>query len=88
MLCGSFDIVKLAWSDCKWFLLGALCRRILNFNIDVYKDRDNIAYDNVAQAMEKVEKKGYGEVLVVTTYVINGEEYDHMAQMLKAIATY
>ena len=38
--------------------------------------------------MEKVEKKGYGEVIVVTTYVINGEEYDHMAQMLKAIATY
>lgn len=53
--------------------------------IDIYKDRDNIDYDNVTEAMEKIKKAGYGEVLVVPTHVINGEEYD---QMMDAIEVY
>lgn len=46
--------------------------------IDIYKDRDELVYNNVAEAMELIKKKGYGEVLVVPTHVINGEEYDQM----------
>ena len=46
--------------------------------IDIYENRDEITYFNVAQAMEKIKKEGYGEVLVVPTHVINGEEYDQM----------
>ncbi len=46
--------------------------------IDVYENRDEITYNNVAQAMEKIKKEGYGEVLVVPTHVINGAEYDQM----------
>lgn len=53
--------------------------------IDVYKNRDGIHYDNVAMAMDKVKKGGYGEVLVVPTHVINGAEYD---EMMAAIEPY
>jgi len=53
--------------------------------IDIYKDRDNIHYNHVTEAMEKIKKAGYGEVLVVPTHVINGEEYD---QMMEAIDIY
>lgn len=51
--------------------------------IDVYKERDNIEYDNVEQAIEKIYKEKYGEVLVVPTHVINGEEYDQMNEALQ-----
>lgn len=51
--------------------------------IDVYKDRDNIEFLNVSQAIENIYKKGYGEVLVVPTLIINGEEYDQMNEALE-----
>lgn len=51
--------------------------------IDIYKDRDGIEYDNVSQAIEKIYKEKYGEVLVVPTHVINGEEYDQMTEELR-----
>lgn len=50
--------------------------------IDIYKDRDGIEYDNVSKAIEKIYKEKYGEVLVVPTHVINGEEYDQMTEEL------
>lgn len=50
--------------------------------IDVYKDRDKIEIDNVSQAIEKIYDAGYGEVLVVPTLVINGEEKDEMDEAL------
>lgn len=53
--------------------------------IDIYADRDGIDYDHVEEAMEKIKKAGYGEVLVVPTHVINGEEYD---EMMAAIEPY
>ena len=54
--------------------------------IDVYKDRDDIEYKNVDQQIEEIYKKGYGEVLVVPTHVINGEEYDQMNEELEPFA--
>lgn len=48
--------------------------------IDVYKDRDNLEILNIREAIESIYKKGYGEVLVVPTLVINGEEYDEIIQ--------
>lgn len=50
--------------------------------IDVYKNRDQVAYDNVDQAIEKIYKEKYGEVLVVPTHVINGDEYDQIIEAL------
>jgi sirohydrochlorin cobaltochelatase len=44
--------------------------------IDILKSRDGIETDNVAGAIEKLYKEGYGEVLVQPLHVINGEEYD------------
>lgn len=51
--------------------------------IDIYKDRDQVTYKNVAEQIENIYKKGYGEVLVVPTHVINGEEYDQMNEALQ-----
>lgn len=51
--------------------------------IDVYKDRDNIDYLNVEQAIEEIYKGKYGQVLVVPTHVINGEEYDQMIEAIR-----
>lgn len=46
--------------------------------IDVYSSRDNIDILNVDMAIEKIYKAGYGDLLIVPTHVINGEEYDQM----------
>lgn len=51
--------------------------------IDVYADRDGIEIDNVSTAIEKIYKAGYGEVLVVPTLVINGEEQEEMSEDLE-----
>ena len=51
--------------------------------IDVYADRDNIEIDTIGTAMEKIYKAGYGEVLVVPTLVINGEEYDQIIETVE-----
>lgn len=51
--------------------------------IDIYKDRDNIEYDNVTTALEKITKEKYGELLVVPTHFINGEEYEQMRDALR-----
>ncbi|WP_246552363.1 sirohydrochlorin cobaltochelatase [Vallitalea pronyensis] len=50
--------------------------------IDIYKERDQVTYKNVEEQIEHIYKKGYGEVLVVPTHVINGEEYDQMNEAL------
>lgn len=50
--------------------------------IDVYKKRDNITYLNVEEAILKIYKRRFGEVLIVPTHVINGEEYDQMNEEL------
>lgn len=50
--------------------------------IDVYRDRDNVKFLNVSEAIEKIYREGYGEVLVVPTLIINGDEYDEMMEAL------
>ena len=51
--------------------------------IDIYADRDGVEIDNVAQAIERIYDEGYGEVLVVPTLVINGEEDEEMDEALE-----
>jgi len=51
--------------------------------IDVYKNRDGIHIMNVDEAISEIYKKGYGEVLVVPTLIINGEEYDQMVDSIR-----
>lgn len=51
--------------------------------IDIYRDRDQVEYYNVTEAMALIKKEGYGEVLVVPTHVINGEEYDQMCEAIE-----
>ncbi len=43
--------------------------------IDILKKRDGIEIDNAGQAIEKIYKDGYNEVLVQPLHVMNGEEY-------------
>ena len=43
--------------------------------IDILKKRDGIEIDNAGQAIEKIYKDGYSEVLVQPLHVMNGEEY-------------
>ncbi len=51
--------------------------------IDIYADRDGVEIDNVSQAIEKIYEDGYGEVLVVPTLVMNGEEEEEMLEALE-----
>jgi sirohydrochlorin cobaltochelatase len=51
--------------------------------IDIYADRDGVDIDNVTQAIERIYEEGYGEVLVVPTLVINGEEQEEMQEALE-----
>ena len=71
------EVITAAFPDYEHF--SAFTSQII---IDVYKDRDNIEYKNVAQQIEAIYKDGYGEVLVVPTHVINGAEYDEMMAAL------
>lgn len=51
--------------------------------IDIYAERDKVEIMNVTEAMEKIYKEGYGELLIVPTLVINGEEKDEMMEQLE-----
>ncbi|MBT3320488.1 MAG: sirohydrochlorin cobaltochelatase [Clostridia bacterium] len=51
--------------------------------IDIYEARDGKDVDSVSEAIERIYKAGYGEVLIVPTLVINGEEKDDMIQQLE-----
>ena len=51
--------------------------------INVYKERDGINIMNVDEAISEIYKQGYGEVLIVPTLIINGEEYDQMINSIR-----
>lgn len=51
--------------------------------IDIYRERDQQEIFTVDQAIETIYEKGYEEVLVVPTLIINGEEYDQMMDALR-----
>lgn len=67
------DAIQKAFPDRDFY--NAFTSQII---IDVYKDRDGIEIDNVKEAMEKIYDEGYGDVLVVPTHVISGEENEEM----------
>lgn len=46
------------------------------------KERDSLAIDNVAEAMERLLADGVKHVVVQPTHVMNGEEYDEMMASL------
>lgn len=49
----------------------------------ILRNRDGIWEDNVREALEKLLKEGYKTVLVQTTHVIRGFEYDRMREVLE-----
>jgi cobalamin biosynthesis Co2+ chelatase CbiK len=51
--------------------------------IDIYEGRDHVQIDSVGEAVEKIYKAKYGELLVVPSLVINGEEYDEMMDAIE-----
>lgn len=51
--------------------------------IDIYEERDQVDIFSVSEAIEKIYKEGYGEVLVVPTLVINGKEEEEMSNDLE-----
>nr|WP_315021072.1 sirohydrochlorin cobaltochelatase [uncultured Aminipila sp.] len=53
----------------------------------VLKKRDNIHIDNVSEAMERLVKDGFKDILVQPTHIINGEEYDKMIQQIGPFVT-
>lgn len=50
----------------------------------VLKKRDNIHIDNVAEALEKLEKDGFEELVLQPTHIINGDEYDKMVSQAES----
>ncbi|GKT31904.1 Anaerobic cobalt chelatase like protein, partial [Aduncisulcus paluster] len=46
--------------------------------IDVLEERDGIEVDNMTEALERLKKEKYSEVIVQPTLVMNGAEYDEM----------
>ncbi|MFZ7120087.1 MAG: sirohydrochlorin cobaltochelatase [Eubacteriaceae bacterium] len=51
--------------------------------IDIYEKRDQVDILSVNEAIENIYNDGYGEVLVVPTLVINGEEHEEMTEDLE-----
>lgn len=55
------------------FTSGMVLRRL--------RERDGIEIDNVSQALERLHGAGYGDVVVQSTHVMNGEEYDKLREL-------
>lgn len=56
--------------------------------IDKLEKRDGIFIDNVSQAMERIVRDGIGTLVVQTTHVIRGFEYDDMVSDIKPYEKY
>ncbi|WP_300277839.1 sirohydrochlorin cobaltochelatase [Peptacetobacter sp.] len=54
-----------------------------NMIINKLKRRDNIEIDNPIQAMERIYKSGYDEVVVQTLHIICGHEYVKLKEQIK-----
>ena len=50
--------------------------------VRILRERDKIQIDGVEEAFERLVKDGFGTVLVQTTHVIHGFEYDRMKESL------
>ena len=55
------------------FTSGMILRRL--------RERDGLEIDNVTQAMERLIREGYEDVVVQPTHVINGDEYDKLREL-------
>jgi len=53
----------------------------------VLNKRDNIHIDNVNEAMDRLVKDGFKDILVQPTHIINGEEYDKMIEQIEPFVT-
>jgi len=53
--------------------------------IDILEERDGIEVDNIEEALERLKKEKYSEVIVQPTLVMNGAEYD---DVVAAVAEY
>ncbi len=51
--------------------------------IDKLEDRDKLEIDNIAEAMDKIVSEGIKEVVVQSTHVMNGIEYEEMMTALE-----
>ena len=57
------------------FTSGMVLRRL--------RQRDGLAIDDVTQALERLLREGYGDVVIQPTHVINGEEFDKLRDMAR-----
>ena len=46
------------------------------------KERDGICIDYVSEAMDKLSKEGFQEVVVQPTHIVNGKEYDDVVRIV------
>jgi sirohydrochlorin cobaltochelatase len=51
--------------------------------INLLKKRDGIYIDTPEEAIEMLEKEGYGSVIVQSLHIIPGEEYDYLNKIVK-----
>jgi sirohydrochlorin cobaltochelatase len=49
----------------------------------VLKNRDNLHIDNVTEAMERLVKEGFTDLIVQPTHIINGDEYEKMMAQIE-----
>lgn len=52
--------------------------------IDKLKSRDNLAIDNVKEAMDRLVKDGVKEVIIQPTHIMSGYEYDDVVKEIEA----
>ena len=52
------------------FTSGMVIRRLA--------ERDGVEVDTVAQALDRLRREGFSDVVIQATHVMNGEEYDKL----------
>lgn len=51
------------------------------------EQRDHLHIDNVSQALARMVKEGYTDVLIQPTHILNGTEYDKLMAQARPLAT-
>ena len=60
------------------FTSGMVIRRL--------RERDGLEVDNVSQALERLQREGFTDVVVQPTHVMNGDEYDKLRSLAEPFA--
>lgn len=63
-----------------WEIRRAWTSRMI---IKKLKERDGICIDYITDAMDKLSDEGFDEVIVQPTHIMNGTEYDYVAEAVK-----